>query len=538
LPSQEVKPKLFLRKASGLVREVGPITAIAYVMSYAIGGGVHRLYYFAAYWWPGANVIISSLIVALASFVLFIVYAFMLAAMPRTGGDYLYVSRIINPFLGFLSSWGWFVGAQMCIGFLAWLAVDSFGAVFSIYGALTGNMGVSSIGSTLGFNYPIKAGVTAAIVIFFGITTLLGLRVHKYMIQLFWIIPLLAAIPMFASFIMNTPQTVQVGWDNLFGAGVYNKIIELAHRTGFNDAKFTTFDLTATLNAASVPIWTWVGVYSCLPIIGGEIKGVKKKFFGLTMVCWVIIAAYYTLLPYFTFNAYGPLFTTQYIWVYKNAYTDLSAIIPHPPPPTAGLFAAPLLPGPLALFVAAAIPFWMLNYVPAAYLICSRLIFGWSFDRFFPEKFGDVSEKWHSPHWAVLLTIVLGVVSIYPTAAVELGLWGANVGALDQTPIWWFSTIPVCWAAIILPYTRKDIYESGLKAEIFGVPIITIAGLIGSFVTFWLWWISILAVPAWPDAFMLCALMFIGAIIYWIYYVLNTRRGIDVATIYAQVPPT
>ena len=33
-------------------------------------------------------------------------YTYLLMAMPRTSGDYVYISRTINPLLGFVLSWG------------------------------------------------------------------------------------------------------------------------------------------------------------------------------------------------------------------------------------------------------------------------------------------------------------------------------------------------------------------------------------------------------------------------------------------------
>ncbi len=61
------RPTLFVRRASGLVRTVGPWTALATAMSWTIGGGVNWLLVKVSYDHPGANVPLAFLIVGAAA---------------------------------------------------------------------------------------------------------------------------------------------------------------------------------------------------------------------------------------------------------------------------------------------------------------------------------------------------------------------------------------------------------------------------------------------------------------------------------------
>ncbi len=73
-----------------------------------IGPGVMGAYLFAA---------VPAILAALA-------YAVLASAMPRAGGSYIYASRALNPYLGFVASFSQWFGLSIAIG------------VASVYGAL------------------------------------------------------------------------------------------------------------------------------------------------------------------------------------------------------------------------------------------------------------------------------------------------------------------------------------------------------------------------------------------------------------------
>ncbi len=356
-----------------------------------------------------------------------------------------------------------------------------------------------------------------------------------------FIIAIIGAIPMVLAFIMATPETTKVAWGAFFGAGTYEGIQDLALRTGFDLEKFGTFSLPATLVSTVAIGWAWVGTWQAAPSVGGEIKEVKKAALIGVAIAGILIAIYYVGLPWLGLvKAYDKMFVAQYIWAYKLAYGDLEKIIHAPIFPNSGTLAIPLLPPIIQLLPAIGVAFWMLNYLPTGYLICSRYIFAWSFDRFFPEKFADVNARFSSPHWAIAFTWflgMLGALGCYSLMVYGPAGLGAGFAALDTTWIWWFSAIPTCWAAIVLPYVRRDLYEVGFKLEVAGIPVISILGVLGFLLGGYIWALFIPAVPLWPDLFWLWIVWFIGAIVFLSMYTYNVKRGIDVKSIYAELPP-
>ncbi len=94
-------PQVFVREATGLVRELGSYDAFLINMAIInIAGGltydILQLFFF-----PGASMPLVFLLGGIPAIGVFIVYTIFSSAFPRSGGDYLYVSRILHPAIGF-----------------------------------------------------------------------------------------------------------------------------------------------------------------------------------------------------------------------------------------------------------------------------------------------------------------------------------------------------------------------------------------------------------------------------------------------------
>jgi len=118
--------KLFLRNATGLVREVSLSDAfIMNTFGMNIAVGAVFLFLQGPAFFPNGNMLLAVIIgTLLMAFTLLWVYSTFAAAMPRSGGDYVYVSRSLHPFLGWLLGWSqgmWLI--FFWIGFNAWFAL-------------------------------------------------------------------------------------------------------------------------------------------------------------------------------------------------------------------------------------------------------------------------------------------------------------------------------------------------------------------------------------------------------------------------------
>ena len=97
---------IFVRRASGLVREMD-LKDIILWNSVAAGIGLGEISFLIPpylYFVPGANFIIGGVLALIGGLLIAACYAHFLSAMPRSGGEYVFLSRLTHPLVGFFFS--------------------------------------------------------------------------------------------------------------------------------------------------------------------------------------------------------------------------------------------------------------------------------------------------------------------------------------------------------------------------------------------------------------------------------------------------
>src|SRR3989454_10684414 len=112
--------QVFTRRASGLVRVMSPYSAFAYNIL-NIGIIFPWVYITTIILFPGASIWLGIFIPGIFTGFLAVVYAGLASAMPRTGGDYVFQSRTLRPWLGFA-----IVSTMIITFFLQWQALGGW----------------------------------------------------------------------------------------------------------------------------------------------------------------------------------------------------------------------------------------------------------------------------------------------------------------------------------------------------------------------------------------------------------------------------
>src|SRR5512147_667007 len=136
---------LFTRQSSGLVREVSVLNALFFNTAAFIGVGVgwYPVFYSLAFVAIGTaggftTYGIAAILIGLACVILSLIFASLTSVMPRSGGDYVFTSRIV-PFLGWMESWSLAFASVAIIAFEVPVFVRNLQITGRIIGIGTGS---------------------------------------------------------------------------------------------------------------------------------------------------------------------------------------------------------------------------------------------------------------------------------------------------------------------------------------------------------------------------------------------------------------
>jgi amino acid transporter len=327
-------------------------------------------------------------------------------------------------------------------------------------------------------------------------------------------------------------------WDSLAAQNkglAYGNVVSAAQSAGFNPSH--GFSLSATI--LMLP-WVFfvVGYAQGSAQIGGEVKRASRTQY-FAMVGGVLIngAVLFGLVAIYQ-HAVGSQWANSLSYLANTGNPQLST--PGGVPPSINLIASVLTGSvPLLLLIGVGFILWALMGTPLSTLQATRYMLAWSLDRTVPHELGEVSDKHHTPVKAILLCAVTGVVALVVLVQVpKASLLGALMAQIA-------AFILVSIAGIVFPYRLPQIWEGGGGRRILGVPAVTLAG-IGGVIALGGLMIMFIANNTVNATFaatrglslkFMIGVVVVGAVWYAVAYVLNKRRGVDLALAFREIPP-
>ncbi len=528
----EIKTKVFVREATGLVRSVR--AGDSFFATFAlVTGGVPIFLITLLFLSPNANYTLALLIMFVPSIALAASYTLFGISMPRSGGDYVFVSRGLNSVLGFMNSFGLFFAYVFSVGVYAMAGMQYIGYTFSTYGFLQHSDTLMNIGSWI---QSTDASVILGVITILFFLLLLTFGSTRLTFRLiFWtgVLEVIAVVVFFAINATITQSSFISHFNDMatkagYGANAYQSVIStaIAHGMGTNSSWAGT--------VLALPIAWYAFTWYTLPANwAGELREVRRSLPISIVGALVFILAFYLVFYNVTFASFGQTFVTAWSFNhYQGISMPFDYIGTYTPFFVSMVYANPLIPI-LALLV-----FWLpdIMFFAPTLIAGTRYLFSWSFDRTAPEVFSRVSERTKVP---VVATIAVGIVAIVGLLAYA---YIPNVAIVDVIPIFDFGFIIPAITAIVLPFWRKNLYESSfvVKRKVIGLPVlswlgvIALAGIIYGIIGLWNSYLMPINLATGVAIFAVYAL---AAIIYVSMFIVNKRNGIDIRHAFKEIPP-
>jgi amino acid transporter len=514
---------VFVRRSSGLTREISGRSALA--------GNVLLVNLVAAaavvvtipFTFPGANMPLAILLAMIPSLVLGTVYVIFNVAMPRSGGDYLYISRTLHPAVGFAANFSFVLWNIIFGGFLANQVSTVYLSAFFTAVKLPG--AASAVASHKGVAFAIGTVVIVAMAGVVVVGTRFAMRLMNWCFYL-GMAGLLATLGLIAA-------TSHSAFRHAVNSqGSYDKIVAAAHKAGYV-SPHNWHQFTPTLNSvALVSLTTLFVMYSAYA--GGEVRNVRRSvpiaIYGSAIIGGVV----FLIMAIVGVHAWSNDFiaASNYLAATSPGQYSLSSS------PSFAFFA--VLPHQSVLWAIVANGGFILlvfGNLIFGYIALSRCLFAWSFDRLFPQAVASVSRRTHTP------LVAIGVLVAGNMAALIWYTFQGTVTFLGGSTMAFISTfLTTALAAVLFPYVRRELYEaSPWRKSWFGIPVITIAGaltiiMLGAMVYAFLTNSTFGANGTQSIEFFL-GFWVIGLALYLIVRFVRGRQGVDLDSAFIELPP-
>jgi amino acid transporter len=527
----------FARKASGLVRDFSQLDAWIYnVLAINIVLNVALSYALVAVTYPRASIWLALVLAGIFCTFEAIVYAIFTTAMPRSGGDYVFQSRVLGGGVATM-----FAFTAVTLSQIIWMALAGwFGANLILSPFLT------LLGGVYNWGWAVDAGewfakdigvftMGVVSIAWASFVNIRGLRVYAYWQRYFFWVGLACLAIVTVAMLFSSNADFQNNLNHFMSTnyGVSNAYDKVIQQGGTTDVSFSLGQtLLATVIASFALIYPAWSVQQAGEIKrASSLKGNVRSIVGAEVFSFIVVAIVGALL----YDRVGQ----EFLYAAGTSYYEGTESV-LPVAPFFGFFAALVSTAPIFVWISFVMFFaWYWMWFPNIMVGGTRVVLAMSFDKVLPSWFGKVDRHTHSP---VNATIAMAAASLVMVAlysfveaflALTLGLLVLNITGFAATMV----------AGAVFPWKRRDMYRATPAARhtVFGIPLISIAAVIFlGFVVF----VDIQALRADElgingtkglllvgGTYVVAALIYIGSKIYR-----RRRENLDLSLVYRELP--
>ncbi|MEM0017088.1 MAG: APC family permease [Candidatus Korarchaeum sp.] len=538
---EEILPReVFARRASGLVREASFLDAFGFgFLNQGPAIAIWMLLSWGVFLFPSGDILGSVLLSVLFTLPgVALVWGILGASMPRSGGSYIYNTRIIHPAVGMAVSIGdYFIWWLWIVILAPWVADPG---LTTLFGMLDMTEAAEFVRSPEGmFIIATTVNVLGYLFTFYGLRWYL---IHQKTVLTLSLISLGVVALILA---VHTQEEFVTAWNTMaarYGSLDYQGMIEAARSAApevFNPVMPLLF---GTLGLMVVNSW-WAHYGWAVNMIAGEVKRPQRNIMAAQYGAIIIPAILATLFSVIYTRILDPDFMKAlavadnagldgYNMPFPANYVGITRIFID----TSSTFGALI-----AAFAALSLILCDYIWIPMSYVAGSRIVVAWGMDRMGPKWFSEVHPKWASPVKNLTFMFLTSEIGIALYSLFPEWFAGLAVTATECVSIWGVTAI----AAAIFPFRKsvRSIWEtSPYKNWRLGpIPLVTVGGVID------LVYIGILLYffytnPGLEGVTELAIAWFTGLWVFgvlWYYYWRRKwkREGIDIDLAWKVLPP-
>ena len=527
---------LFTRSATGLVRGVPPRSSL--ILNLIPGHPTQTMaasLLFAMTVGPGGSPFLAMLLVVPMSLAFAYSFGYLTQMIPRSGGDYMLVSRVIHPAIGYVSVFCMTTAGLLSNAFFA-LAITTAGIapLTSAVGLIGGYPGLVTFGSTVGSSKGWLLFFGALVFIISGLMQLAGWKTLLRIQNIFFAMVTLALVVCGVVALVQSKADFITNF-NTFAASFtgdsqsYQGTIAAATAAGIDVAPAFSFSATIPI----VAVFATTAIFSYWSsFVGGELRqGSTSKTarnMALGGIIPLIVVALFTLI---FFRGYGSDFLRA---AQANGLPEGIA------GPGASIFyLSSIGVGSVAFAVIVFVlymVFWpLLMYIST--LQQTRAIFAMSFDGVLPKGVTRVNSK-GCPWLALVISLIASYLMFIYSVWNATGFFQVLVYALLVQLI---AMALVGLAGVVVPWTRPELYRASTTVRSFlGIPVVSIAGAGAILTAAFVWWAFLYYDQLGTNAdipkllFWTVGPAVLGAVFF---FAVRLIKGPDAARVYREIPP-
>lgn len=490
-------------KRTGLLREMGLLGLAATGICSMLGAGINVIPFMIQRNVPGIGpyVLPAYLFAAVPAILAALAYAVLASAMPRAGGSYVYASRALNPYLGFVASFSQWFGLCIAIGVVSYVLIPFLRDIAAAldFQAIAGALDTGAVRVILAL---------AFLWTFVGVN-LRGVRLYeKILIPLMFLMFALGAVVIVAGFSFG---------HNDFANALLQQDGQTIPAVGP-----VPFRLPLYFAASALLFASFIG-FDSIAQAGGEARNPGRSLPLAIAIAVVTVGTFYLLFTGAVYHAVP--------WTYiaeEGMARDLTA---------PGLLGY-LLPTGWTVAIVAGAAVALINDLPAMLLAVSRLMFAWGEDGIFPRRVASVHPKRHTPHVAILLSGILASAGILGNYLANDFFLGVDILVISML----VNFLLMCLSVLVFPYRNPELARrirvvTSRKAQVILATIGTV--VLGGFLIIHVWKDLSTSLRAWyfHSTPIYLIVMAVASGIYAREVRCLRRRGVDVKALFSELPP-